>query len=866
MLEKFLIWSSNVLKRPWVIVSLAALVTIFFALGIPKLRFDGSLKSMLPANNRDMLVKDYYEDESRFGSSEMIFVGVEAEDIYAEKTLLFVKGIKDKIEALNKLLPVQNMASLLHLDKEESQTVVEALRGVGINVGNYTETLIPLISSPDKLRSAFSWNQPFASKVAEAASKVDPRTLFDYYEAPIDKAQCLVNADYIANEDDALVVKKLVEKEEITAANIDGLKKRVASWDYYNGVLVSSDGKLTTILVSLTTDNSDVKGSLNQGIEGILKAATDPAFKTYLDGEPVINEMLSRQMLQDTSTLLPLAILVVLSILFLCFRSLRGVVYPAAIILFSVVGAMGLMAYCNVPISTVSTTIPVLLVAIVSAYCIHQMNHYLLDPEADKLAVFNRNMKNVGLAITLSGITVMVGFGVLIAQDLVPMKNFGIFTAIGDLFGVIGALYLLPSLVMTSNKPKKPFNMAITGGWIGAILQTFVRINKKGPRIIVLGAIAISAVFFIGAFGVKTEINNVAFFKKGNPVRVADERLNEKLAGTVVLNVILDSDLRDPVTRSGGSSSPEEAPVIATPAVLNEIDAFDRDIRAQFPYVTKVLSFNDVVKKMNQEMNGGGKEFYSIPQSKELISQYLLIFSGDIKSVLSDNRDKLRINVTMKRVSSEELDKVRAYCAGYFSKDFLGANHIQAQVSGAANLASAANTLLVKGMYTSIVLCVLIVFMLLLYILRDARMSLIAITPIFVTLFINFGVLGFFHIPLNIGTAIVSTIAIGIGVDYSIHFITWYRNELRKEPDIRKALELTIVNKGRAILYNMFVIFGGFFVLIFSKFVPLVQLGYLVAVCMVATAVGSLVVVPAIIRLLAKKDRKFLSLGVKRPE
>jgi len=141
-------------------------------------------------------------------------------------------------------------------------------------------------------------------------------------------------------------------------------------------------------------------------------------------------------------------------------------------------------------------------------------------------------------------------------------------------------------------------------------------------------------------------------------------------------------------------------------------------------------------------------------------------------------------------------------------------------------------------------------------------MTLIALLPILLTLAVNFGVLGFFGVPLNSGTAMVSSIAIGIGVDYSIHYITWYRNELRRGRSVNEAVNLSILHKGRAILYNMFVIVGGFIVLAASSFVPLVQFGLLVSLCMVTTAVGALVVVPAVIHLLARRNLKFLSLGV----
>ena len=863
MFEKFLIWSTRAFRAPKLFIALAVVVTVVFATGIPKLKFDNNIKSMIPERNRDRVVDEYYEDETRFGSSDMIFVGVSTKDVYAEKNLVFVKSLKDEIEGLNNVLPGKNLAKLLQISVDEGNKVVTALRGVGINEGNYKETLAPLVTSAAKLQSDFSWDKAFAEKIAAAAAKVDPLKFYQYFENPIDKTQSIVNADYIANENDALVTKKLVENEELTPENIGGLKQRVASWEMYKDALVSDDGTLSMILVKLNTDDIDIKGSLADEIEKLIEKRKDPGFKIYLDGEPVIDTMISRSMFADIKVLLPVVTATVLLILFYCFRTLAGVVFPALIILMSVIFTMGLMAFCGVPISIISTTVPVLLVAIISAYGIHQMNHYLEDSGTDKLAILDKNMKNVGLAITLSAVTVMVGFGALAVEDFVPIKNFGIFTAIGDMAGVVAALYILPAFILASPKPKKPHRTAERKDSIARILEVFVKLNKKGSKAVIVFCSILALAFFIGSFGMKSELNNVSFFKESSAIRQADDYLNKMLAGTMVLNVIFDSDLRDPYGRDD-KTAPKEIVEIATPEVLNMIEKFDKDVRKEFPFIKKVMSFNNVIKKMNQEMTGGDPKDYVIPESKELISQYLLIFTGDIKSAISDNRDKLRVNLTMKRVPTSEVEKVKRYSENYFPKDFLKANHLQVQITGTANLYNVANTLLVDGMITSIIVCVVIVFFLLFFVLRNLMMTVIAVTPIALTLLLDFGSLGFFGIPLNIGTAIVSSIAIGIGVDYSIHFITWYRSELLKKPDIYEAIENSIVHKGRAILYNMIAITGGFIILVFSSFVPLIQFGCLVAACMITTAVGALVLVPAILRVLAKADHKFLYLGVKK--
>jgi hypothetical protein len=864
MLEKFLVWSSKAFRKPWVAFVIAIVATVIFAFGIPKIKFDNSIKNMLPTTNRDRVVHEYYEDPEQFGSSDLIFIGIDTDDAYSEKTLRYVSALEAAVNDLNMTLPGQNMANLLGLSAEEGAKVVEALKGVGIGEENYRDTMIPLLVSAQKLQSEFSWDAAFAAKVAKAASSVSPDVLFLTFRSPIKKTQSLISADFIKFQDDELKVEKLVKDGELSSEHIAALKARVQSWSVYDKALVSSDGKLTTLIITPNKTTNELQNVLAKTVGKLLADKADPSFKAYLDGEPIIGYQITGQMYSDIHFLLPLVVIVVLLILFLNFRTIQGVTYPAAIILVSVVCAVGLMAYLGIPITIVGICIPVLLVAIVSAYGIHQMNHYLLDHDTDKLTILDHNMKSVGLAITLSGITVMVGFGALASESFVPIKNFGIFTAIGDLVGVACALYLLPALILLSRKPKRVFQTESQKGWINSLLHFFDRLNKRHSRAVIVGAIAISVVAGVGIFSLKSELNNVSFFKKNTTIHQADDHLNEKLAGTEVLNVVLDTDLSDPYRR-GEKKADSGGDVVeaTTPEILGKIDQFSSDVMRQFPFATKVLSFNDALKKMNQEMNGGSASFYKIPDSKDLISQYLLIFTGDVSDVLSSGHDKLRVAVTMKRVGSDDVEKVKQYCESYFTKDFLQKNHLRMEITGTSNLYDVANTLLVDGMITSIYLCIGVVFVLLVLVLHDLRMSLISIIPIIVTLLLNFGLMGLLNIPLNVATALVSSIAIGIGVDYSIHFITWYRNELHDKPDILLAVENSIYRKGRGILYNMFVVFGGFVVLGLSKFVPLVQFGLLVAGCMVFSAVGALVIVPAIIRLLAKRDYEFLYLGTR---
>jgi predicted RND superfamily exporter protein len=867
--EKFLRATGRFYKHPKIILLIGLAVTVFFGWALPKLQFDNSIRSMLPANNPDLQLDNYYEAESRFGKSSFIIVGIKSADAFSVPSLEYLQSLNKDVLKLNRTLPAKGLGKWLGIDKADAQQIVDASLDQGVDSDSFNKSFYPLLTDPAKAQKNFGWDKALAERVAHACQDRDPVKFWEWLETPIRKTQSLVNADYIANEDDSLVSEKLLpEGTKITPEVAQALKAKAESWNIYHNVLYSPDGKLSTLIIQPKTEDADVQLSLVDAVSQVIQKHAQPGITTYLDGEPVISSDMGVTLRSDLALLMPLVVVVVLLVLYLSFKNVQGVLYPMIVVLMGTISALGAMAWLGIPISIASVTLPPLMVAIASAYGIHQMNHYFLDTGADKRAILTHNLGVVGLAVTLSGITVMVGFGALAAEDFVPIRNFGIFTAFGDLIAVAAALWVLPAAILWSKKPKHLDYHEPTKGLVGSLLKGMVRLNQRYSVLSVVVSVLLTAVFAVGVFFVKSELNNVSFFKRSSPIHIADDLLNKELAGTQTINVIFDSNLTPP--QAGPDDQLHEAkqtsdPVsVITPAVLDKIDDFSRAVKAKFPYATKVLSFVDILKKMNQEMNGGNAAFYTIPQDPKLIAQYLFIFSGDIHNVVTDNHDKLRISVTLKRVGTDESEAVANFARQYFNPTFQKENHLRLAITGTAHLYYVGNSLLMDGMIKSIEICVVLVFVLLLFVLRSFWMTLIAMIPIAMTLVIDFGFLGLFGIPLNTATAMVSSIAIGIGVDYSIHYVTWYRSELHKKPDVPLALENSILHKGRAILYNMFVIVAGFLVLVVSNFVPLIQFGFLTAICMVTTAFGALIVVPAVLRLLAKKNRKFLYLGADR--
>lgn len=421
LMERLLQWSVGIFKKPTPVLVIFLALTVFMAMGITQLKSDNGVKSMLSYNNRARIISDLYDSDENFGSSNAVYIGIESPDIYSLETLTYIKTVQDKIAALNQSLPEQGFSRFLHLTPEEGVTLLDALRTVGINDTNYHENLVKLLRSSSELRERFSFDKKLAEKVAIAAGKIPEKKLFALYDAPCGRIQSIVNADYIAYEDEALVSKKLVENEDLSPANIEGLRQRVQSWDMYQGTLVSKDQKETSLIVILRTDDIDVKSEFNGELHKILSAP--PAnHHVFIAGEPIVIDQLGLTINHDVPLMMPLVFLVIALLLFYCFRSAKGIIYPLLITSASIVWTLGLMGYLGIPLTVLGACTPVMLVAVVSAYSIHQLNHYYEDPLADKLTVLTQNTKTVGLGILLSGITVMIGFGSQITQSFVPLE------------------------------------------------------------------------------------------------------------------------------------------------------------------------------------------------------------------------------------------------------------------------------------------------------------------------------------------------------------------------------------------------------------------------------------------------------------
>ena len=505
--------------------------------------------------------------------------------------------------------------------------------------------------------------------------------------------------------------------------------------------------------------------------------------------------------------------------------------FTMLVVLFSTVWTFGLMAALKIPIYAVSTMIPVMLIAIGVADAIHLYSHLHLymkeHPDASKKEALSDMIRGMWKPVAMTSITTAVGFISLITSQVFPIKYFGLFTAFGVMMAMVFSLVLIPAGLMAfgipnwkkkgrqeSDTPKKRFSFKFSQ-WI-----------IKYRYLTIMLTIAIIAVSLLGIGKVWINSSFLEKFEKDSSIVITDKFINDHFGGTSSLNVILDSEEKD---------------AFKTPEILMLMDKMQNDVE-QLQIVGNSFSLADYLKRMNKVMHADREEYDTIPDSKDLNAQYLLLYemSGDPENlwkVVNYNYQKANLLIQLKSDNSKAInsaiDVIKKYIPE-FKKLKVSLNY-----AGSGYKGLVFTDLILQGQILSLILSLFIVIILLSIMFKNVLVGIIGSIPIIITATISFGIMGLFNIPLSTTTALLSSIAIGIGIDYAVHFIERYKIYAGETGDKIRASEHTMLHSGRAIVFNALVVIAGFLVLLFSVFPPNRSLGALVSLNMFTSFVGT---------------------------
>lgn len=639
----------------------------------------------------------------------------------------------------------------------------------------------------------------------------------------------LYTADNIVGTEDGMDVKAFYKKTPKTDEKFEELRQKVKTNEMVYGRLVSTEENVTVIIASINDDVFTQEFYVHI-LETAAEFETDK-IKIHVAGRPIIEGTMALLGPADMKRMVPIVLLIIVLVLYVMLRSIKSTILTMLVVLFSTLWAFGLMAVVNIPIYAVSTMIPVMLIAIGVADGIHLYSHLQLfmmkNPLAEKKEAVMDMIKHMWSPVVMTSVTTAVGFVSLLTSQVYPIKYFGVFTAFGVLAAMLFSLTLIPAGIMIFGLPKvkakkeKKQESKFAFNFAEKVVKYRVVSMITTVLIIVFSVIGISKVWINSSFLDK--------FEKDSDIVLTDQFINSHFGGTSTINLVLDS---------------EDKGAFKNPDVLKAVDKMQQAVVGNLELAGNSFTLTDYVKRMNKVMNADDEAFNTIPDNSDLIAQYLLLYemSGDPENlwkVVDYDYAKLNVNFQVKSDNSKAINSVLAEIEK--SKADFEKLGVKMNYAGSGYKALIFTDLILEGQIMSLVLSLIIVIVLLGIMFKNIKLGFIGAVPIIITAVISFGIMGWADIALNTTTALLSSIAIGIGIDYAVHFIEQYKVNSATGDKLLTA-QKTMAHSGRAILFNAVVVIAGFLVLLFSVFPPNRELGTLVSLNMFISFVGTVTI------------------------
>ncbi|MBN2521770.1 MAG: RND family transporter [Bacteroidales bacterium] len=644
----------------------------------------------------------------------------------------------------------------------------------------------------------------------------------------------LTNILDIKSSDWGIEIGKLVDEYDLPdeQSELDSLKNYVFSKDMYKGAIVSEDGTATVVMFTLLPD-ADMQASAKE-IKYTIETLNLPEI-LYFGGLPFMLNDITHLILSDMLWLIPVVFVIIALILLLSFRSFRGMMLPLLTAGITVIWTLGIMAFSGYELTIITNIMPVILLAIGSAYTIHVLNSINLNTLKDRKLALVKAMAYTMIPVILASLTTAIGFvSFVFGAYLTMIKDFGISTAIGILIALVLSIFFVPAFISALSMRRKKVETKKTEQeniLSRVILQPLVNLLFKHPKRIltVWGILLLLSIG--GIFLIKTSVNITEYFKKDNPTRISEDVMQKKFGGSLPVFIEFEGDIQEP-------------------EVLKMMIKTENFMKED-PNISSAQSVADLVEQMNDAMEEGK----NIPDEKAKIEQLWFLLDGQdiMQQLVSDELDKGIIQSKFASIETKEIDAFTSKMNKFIEEN--SNERCKIKFTGIPPLYVKLNDSLVKSQYSSLIIAIIMVLIIVGIIMRSFSNGVHATIPIIGTILVLLGFMGFVGIPLDIATVLVGSIALGIGIDYSIHVISGFNTHLKVHGNVEKAIEETIMIKGKAVIINVVSVAAGFLVLLFAQIVPIQNFGLLIAISMFGSGFGALTLLPVIL-ILANRKRE----------
>ncbi|WP_282072807.1 efflux RND transporter permease subunit [Polaribacter atrinae] len=645
------------------------------------------------------------------------------------------------------------------------------------------------------------------------------------------------------------VLEPLYDKEPTTTEEVQEIKKQLfEKLPFYDNLLFNKEtGTLqTAIYIKKEIINTPKRRDFifNTLIPAIDKFEKDHNVNIRVSGMPYIRT-LNAQNIQDEILLFVLGALGITAVIFFFFfRSFRATFITLLVVMTGVIWAFGFIGWFGYEITVLSALIPPLIIVIGVPNAVFLINKYQqeIKKHGQQAKALQRVISKVGNATLMTNITTASGFATFVFVKSSLLREFGILASVNIISIFVLALLIIPILYSFMPLPKKKHLNHLETKWIENVVNWMEKMVKNQRITIYFTTVIVIIAAIIGVYKIKVSGSLIEDMPKSLEFYQDIKFFESEFGGIMPLEILVDT---------------KKDKGVMSLSTLKKMEKINEAIEA-FPELSKPISITNVVKYSKQAYYKGNPKYYQLPTSQE--QSYIFAYTKNsnsdasmLKNFVDSTGRYARITTFMKDIGTEKMNVIQERLKEVIAKEF-PSDKYEVSVTGKALVFIKGTNYLIKNLVISLSLAIFLIAIFMAWMFRSPPMIFISLIPNILPLLITAGLMGFFNIPIKPSTILVFSIAFGISVDDTIHFLAKYRQELitnnwRIKPSVYGALRET----GVSMFYTSIVLFFGFLTFTLSSFGGTIALGGLVSVTLLLAMVSNLLLLPSLLLTFEKK-------------
>lgn len=664
----------------------------------------------------------------------------------------------------------------------------------------------------------------------------------------IENVLSLVNA-YNLKVDEGkgeFVASTVMDEVPTTQEGVDSIKCIFYNLPFYKGMLYSEDEKVELMIARIESDKL-YNAEIIRIVDNIRKVSTHfeeaTGIQVRVSGLPYIRMANTEKVKKEVYLFIFLTFLVTAVILGLFLKSLRAVGVSLIVVVIGVIWSFGLISSFNYEISLLSSLIPPLVIVIGVPNAIFLINKYHSEyrEHGNKILALQRVIRKIGNVTMLTNTTTALGFAAFILTDSITLVQFGVVASVNIMVVFFLSIIIIPIMYTFLAPPKERHYKHLDRKWLIGMVEFLQNAVVHHRRLIYLGTVAFVSLGIYGMNMVHTTGNLTEDFGENDPLYIDLKYLESAFHGVVPMEIIIDTHEDHGVERG---------------SFLKRVDRLQASLDS-IPETSRSLSIIDFLKFSRQAFMGGNPTMYKFPSSAERnwIADYLPQDQAEnplLRSMVDSLGSKARITLQVPDLPTPQMIELEAEVQKRIAAVF-DSEEYTTTITGASVVFLAGTSYLIKNLIQSLLLAIAVISIIMAFLFGSARMVIVSIVPNLIPLVMTAGIMGFFGIPLKPSTILVFSIAFGISVDDTLHFLAKYRQELKSNGwRIGKAVLAAIHETGISMFYTSIVLFFGFTIFIASDFGGTVSLGILVSITLFFAMFANLLILPAFLMSVEK--------------